>query len=130
MESIVPGKVRTARFVFWIMGGLGFFAAAFFLGLFLFASMGARLTQGELSLLGNPLLGDLGILLALLSAAVGLGAVIVAGGISRRKAWSRIAGVALGVVILPAIPVGTVFGAFIMAGLFGHEASAWYASAA
>jgi len=125
----MPGKVKTARFVFWVMGGLGFVAAAFFLGLFLFASMKAGLSREEVSLLGHPLLGDLGILLAVCSAVFGVGAMIVAGGISRRNAWSRIAGIALGVVILPAIPVGTVFGVFILIGLFGREASAWYASA-
>jgi hypothetical protein len=130
MESNIPRKVKTARFVFWIMGGLGIIAAAFFLGLFLFASMKAGLSREELSLLDHPVLGDLGILLAVLSAAVGVGAMIVAGGISRRKAWSRIAGIILGVIILPALPVGTVFGAFILAGLFGREASAWYAPAA
>jgi hypothetical protein len=125
-EREMPGKVGVALAVLRVLGGLGLITAAAVLSLVLYGALVLRLTREEHALLGSALLGGLGILvfsLAFLSGAAGL---LVAAGISRRKAWGRVGGLALGGLMLPLLPVGTILGLFVLTGLTGGETKSWF----
>jgi sugar phosphate permease len=122
----MPAKVKTARAVFCVLGALGLITAAAALSLVLYGSLVLRLTREEDALLGSALLGGLGFLIFGLSFLSGAVAFLVAAGISRRKAWGRVGGLALGGLMLPLLPVGTVLGLFVLTGLTGSEANSWF----
>jgi hypothetical protein len=67
-------------------------------------------------------------MLALLFAAFGIGELLIAAGIAKGRAWSRFAGILLAVLLLAAIPVGTVLGIFALKGLLGPDARTWFGS--
>jgi hypothetical protein len=122
----MPDKVKTARLCLLVAGWLKIATA----GLFAFIVVaGAAIVggRGELSgLLGSALLGGLGILLFAVSAAAGAIDIIAAVGIKKRAAWGRILGVILGVLMIPLFPVGTILGLFVLFGLLGEDARAWF----
>jgi hypothetical protein len=61
-------------------------------------------------------------------AAFGIGELLIAAGIAKGRAWSRFAGILLAVLLLAAIPVGTVLGIFALKGLLGPDARTWFGS--
>jgi len=126
----MPDKVKTARLCLLVAGWLKIATA----GLFAFIVVaGAAIVGGrsELSgLLGSALLGGLGILLLTLSAAAGAIDIIAAAGVKRRTAWGRILGLILGMLMIPLFPVGTVLGLFVLFGLLGADARAWFSGGA
>jgi hypothetical protein len=124
--SEMPEKVGTARAVFRVLGGLGLATAAAAIGIILYGSLVLRLTLEEHALLGSALLGGLGFLIFGLSFVSGAVSLLVAAGISRRKAWGRVGGLVLGGLLLPLLPVGTVFGIFALTGLTGDDANSWF----
>ncbi len=128
-ELQMPRKVDTARSVFRVLGALGLITSAAVLGIVLYGSLILRLTREEHALLGSAILGGLGLVIigaAFLFAAL---ALLVAAGISRRQAWGRIGGFVLGGLMLPLLPVGTILGLFVLTGLAGRDASAWFGAA-
>jgi hypothetical protein len=83
--------------------------------------------SGERSgLLGNALIGTLGIVLLLASAAAGAFDLIAASGVRSRTAWGRALGVIAGVLLVPLFPVGTVLGLFALSGLLGADGREWF----
>lgn len=125
-EREMPAKVNTARAVFRVQGALGLVTAAAAVGIVLYGSLVLRLTREEHALLGSAVLGGLGFLIFGLSFFFGAVALLVAAGISRRKAWGRVGGLVLGGLMLPLLPVGTVLGLFALTGLTGGEAKSWF----
>jgi hypothetical protein len=125
----MPGKINAARSVFLVIGGLGLITAAAVLGTVLYGSLILRLTREEHALLGSAILGGLGVLIIGLSFLLGALALLVAAGITRRRAWGRIGGLVLGGLMLPLLPVGTILGVFVLTGLAGRDANAWFGAA-
>ncbi len=128
-ERDIPGKVGTARAVFRVLGALGLITAASALGLVLYGSLVLRLTGEEHALLGSALLGGLGLFIFALAFLSGALDLLVAAGISRRKAWGRIGGFVLGGLMLPLLPIGTILGLFVLTGLSGRDADDWFSAA-
>ncbi len=128
-ERGIPGKVGTARAVFRVLGALGLITAASALGLVLYGSLVLRLTGEEHALLGSALLGGLGLFIFALAFLSGALDLLVAAGISRRKAWGRIGGFVLGGLMLPLLPIGTILGLFVLTGLSGRDADDWFSAA-
>jgi hypothetical protein len=122
----MPEKVDMARVVLRVLGGLGLITAAAAIGIILYGSLVLGLTREEHALLGSALLGGLGFLIFGLSFLFGAGALLVASGIARRKAWGRVGGLVLGGLMLPLLPVGTVLGLFVLTGLTGGDANSWF----
>jgi hypothetical protein len=123
----MPDKVKLARFCLIVAGWLKLATA----GLFLFIlAAGASLVGGgeRAGLLGSALLGATGVLLCAASAATGAADLVAAVGVKRRAAYGRVLGCFLAVLMLPLFPVGTVLGVFILSGLLGGEARAWFSS--
>ncbi len=123
----MPNNVKTARFCL-ILAGVLMIATA---GLFLFIlAAGAAFVGGaeRSALLGNALLGALGVTLLLISAAAGVIGFIAALGISRGAVWGRVLGIVMGALMLPLFPVGTVLGLFTLTGLLGAAGREWFAA--
>ncbi len=122
----MPNKVKIARLCLLVAGWLKIATAGLFA--FILAS-GAVLVSGNTErsgLLGSALLGRTGILLALVSAAVGLVDIAVAGGVRRQAGWSRALGILLGVLMIPLFPVWTILGLFVLSGLAGADGREWF----
>lgn len=124
----LPIRVDAARGLLKAFGWLDAATAAALLGL---AAAGRFiLGPGLENLAGSFFLGAGG-LLAGAGLAI-LGALEIAAGraVAARRRWARPAGVALAVLWLFFLPVGTVLGAVVLKGLLGRDASAWFAGAA
>lgn len=122
----MPNKVKTARLCLLVAGWLKIATAGLFLFIFAAGFVFISGSNERSGLLGSALVGALGIVLAVASAAVGAIDIITAVGVRRRSTWARVLGVILGVVMLPLLPVGTILGLFIIAGLLGADAREWF----
>jgi hypothetical protein len=122
----MPNSIKTTRMAFIVAAGLDFAAAA--LLLFIFFAGAALVGWGteRSSLLGNALLGATGLLLAAVFAAFAVADLVVAAGIAKGRPWGRIAGIALSVLFLFVIPVGTIVGGVALSGLLGRDARDWF----
>lgn len=122
----MPNKVKTARLCLLVAGWLKIATAGLFLFIFAAGFVFISGSNERSGLLGSALVGALGIVLAVASAAVGAIDIITAVGVRRRSTWARVLGVILGVVMLPLLPVGTILCPFIIAGLLGADAREWF----
>jgi hypothetical protein len=122
----MPNSIKTTRMAFIVAAGLDFAAAA--LLLFIFFAGAALVGWGteRSSLLGNALLGATGLLLAAIFVAFAVADLVVAAGIAKGRPWGRIAGLALSVIFLFAVPVGTIIGGVALSGLLGQDARDWF----
>jgi len=123
----MPSNVKTARFCLILAGVLKLATAGLFL---LILAAGAAYVGGQerSALLGNALVGALGMNLLLVSAGAGIVDFIAAVGVGRGAAWGRILGVIAGALMLPLLPVGTVLGLFTLHGLLGAGGREWFAA--
>jgi hypothetical protein len=122
----MPEKVKIARLSLKIAGVLFFAAALLFLFILILGNslVGSGGTAREL--LGNGLLGGAGILLFSASATAGVLSLGTAAGVARRDGKARAAGLGLGILLFPLLPFGPVLGGFVLSGLLGGEAVAWF----
>ena len=125
----MPESVKTAVLSLRIAGLLLFAAAALLLfillsGVFVVGFRGVRR-----ELLGNDLIGGGGILLFAACILFGIACLKTVHAVSRRDKRGRIAGFGLGLLMLPGLPFGTILGGFVIWGLTGKAAGAWFAAA-
>lgn len=122
----MPDSIKVARIAFVVAAGLEIATAA--LLLFIFVSGAALIGWGteRAGLLGSAILGTAGILLALAFAAFGAADLFIAAGIAKGRPWARLAGSAMAVLLLVAVPVGTVLGTLALMGLLGRDARDWF----
>ncbi|MGD1008701.1 MAG: hypothetical protein ABR951_00960 [Candidatus Aminicenantales bacterium] len=124
----MPNKVRTARLCLIVAGGLKIATAGLFLFILAVGSVFVGGSGERSGLLGNALLGALGIVLLLASAAAGAFDLLAASGVRRRTAWGRALGVIAGVLLVPLFPVGPVLGLFALTGLLGADGREWFSA--
>ncbi|HPW16804.1 MAG TPA: hypothetical protein PLP83_00325 [Candidatus Aminicenantes bacterium] len=122
----MPESIKVARIALVVAAGLKIATAALFL--FIFGAGAVLIGWGtdRAGLLGSALLGAAGVVLALFCAAVGALDLAIAAGIAKGRPWARLAGVAMGAVLLVGFPVGTVLGALVLMGLLGKDARDWF----
>lgn len=125
----MPDSIKTTRIAFVVAAGLAFATAALFAFIFLSGAALVGLGTEGRSLLGSALLGTTGVLLALAFTAIGVADLVIAAGIAKGQPWARFAGVALAVVLLAGIPVGTILGGIALSGLLGRDARDWFGGA-
>jgi uncharacterized membrane protein (DUF2068 family) len=125
----MPNKVKSARLCLIVAGALKIATAGLFLFIMLAGSVFVRGSGERSGLLGNALLGSLGVVLLLASAAAGAFDLIAASGVRRRTAWGRALGVIAGALLVPLFPVGTVLGLFALSGLLGADGREWFTAA-
>jgi hypothetical protein len=124
----MPDNIKTARICFIVAACLEFATAALFIFIFIAGAVLVGWGTERSGLLGSALLGATGIMLAFLFAAFGVAELLIAAGIAKGRAWSRFAGIVLAVLLLVAVPVGTVLGIFALKGLLGSDARTWFGS--
>jgi len=124
----MPDNIKTARICFIVTACLEFATAALFIFIFLSGAVLIGWGTERSGLLGSALLGATGIVLALLFAAFGVVDLLIAAGMAKGRPWSRLAGIVMAVILLVAVPVGTVLGIFALKGLLGPDARAWFGS--
>ncbi len=123
----MPDRIKTARLCLIVAGCLKFAVAGLFLFILVIGGMYIGWKGPRADLLGNALVGGLGVALFAAAVAWGVFDVIAASGIGRGRPWGRILGIVLGVVMLPLFPVGTLLALFVLFGLLGREAGDWFA---
>jgi len=124
----VPDKVKVARLCLLVSGWLKLATAALFSFILVSGAVFVGSGSERSGLLGNALLGRLGILLAMAFTAAGILDLVAASGVRRRAAWGRGLGVILGVLLIPLVPVGTVLGLFVLSGLLDPGARDWFSA--
>jgi hypothetical protein len=124
----MPDSIKTTRTGLIVASFLEIATGLLFLFIFTAGAVFIGWGTERSGLLGNVLLGATGVFLAVLFAALGVAGVFTAAGIAKGRPWSRAAAAALGVIILPAVPVGTLLGIFVLKGLLGPDARAWFGS--
>jgi hypothetical protein len=124
----MPDNIKTARICFVVAACLEFATAALLVFIFFAGAVLVGWGTERSGLLGSALLGATGIMLALLFAGFGVITLIVAAGIAKGRPLARFAGVVMAVLLLAAVPVGTVLGIFALKGLLGPDARAWFGS--
>ena len=122
----MPDSIKTTRIALIVAAGLEFATAALFVFIFLSGAILAGWGSEARGLLGNALLGPAGLLLAAVFVLLGVAALFIASGIAKGRLWARFAGVAMGVVLLAGVPVGTVLGIIALLGLLGRDARDWF----
>jgi hypothetical protein len=124
----MPDSIKTTRICLVVAAGLEIATAALLLFIVLSGAVLVGWGTERAELLGSALLGAAGIMLAVFFAAYGVFGLFTAAGIAKGRPWSRVAGLILTVLLLPAVPVGSVLGIFALKGLLGPEARAWFGS--
>ncbi len=124
----MPGKIQTAGLVFRVLGWLSVATTVVLLTIFAFGSLILGLSGKVQAVVGSAILGGLGQAIFAISLLLAVLYFLTARGISRRRVWAKLAGIVLAILMLPAFPIGTVFGIFALTGLLGQEAKTWFAA--
>jgi hypothetical protein len=124
----MPDSIKTTRICLVVAASLEIATAALFLFIFFSGAVLIGWGTERSGLLGSALLGATGVLLAVLFAAFGVAALLIASSIAKGRPWARMAGMAMAVLLLVAVPLGTVLGIFALKGLLGPDARAWFGS--
>ena len=124
----MPDNIKITRICLVVAAGLEIATAALLLFIFLSGAVLIGWGTERSGLLGSALLGATGILLAVGFAAFGVADLLIAAGVAKGRPWARIAGLVMAVLLLVAVPVGTVLGIFALKGLLGADARAWFGS--
>lgn len=111
------------RVVGWlhIVGACILIAGGMFVFLF-FAGIG--LFSGELEAFG--ILGSIGLTSGVFMCLIALPGFAAGWGILNRKPWARTLGIVVGILDLPAVPVGTVIGGYTLWILFEKEVVTYF----
>ncbi len=125
----MPDSIKTTRIALVVAAGLKFATAALLLFIFIAGAALIGWGTGRAGLLGSALLGATGIFLAAGLAAFGVVDLVIASAIAKGRPWARYAGMAAAVLLLAAVPVGTILGIIALAGLIGRDARDWFAPA-
>lgn len=122
----MPDSIKTARIAFVVAAGLEFATAALLVFIFVAGAVLIGWGTERSGLLGSALLGATGILLAALFAAFGVADLLIAAGIAKGRPWARLAGIAMAILLLVAVPVGTILGLIALVGLLGRDSRDWF----
>lgn len=124
----MPNPVRTAKVILQVIGWLNIATAAVVIFIFVAGAFALGLTGEERTLLGSFLLGGFGLALGLGTALVGVLKLVAARGLVRQRPWGRVLGIVLGILMIPGVPFGTIFGILVLTGLTREEARTWFKS--
>jgi len=122
----VTDRIKTARLCLIVAGFLSVATAGLVLLIFILGAVYVGWGGDRSRLLGSGLLGGLGVGLFIAAMALGTVDFLAAAAVSKKKRWGRVMGTVLGAVWVPFFPVGTILGLFILTGLIGAEADAWF----
>ncbi len=122
----LPPRVRSAKIVLQFAGGLGLATAAAAGFIFAAGAFALGLSGRDRAFFGSALLGGFGLAVAVASVVFGVLALVAGAGIARGDPGARTLGRIAAALMLPVLPVGTILGILVLAGLAGPEARAWF----
>jgi hypothetical protein len=122
----MPDSIKVARISLVVAAGLAIATAALFLFIFVSGAVLVGWGTESAGLVGSALLGAAGIFLAVFFAAFGVADLLIAAGIAKGRPWARFSGIGMAVLLLIAVPVGTVLGVLALKGLLGRDARDWF----
>jgi hypothetical protein len=126
----MPGKIKMAKVVIQIMGWLSVLLAVAFLLISIFGSVIIGVSAEESPVIGSLIVGITGFIMTVITVAVGVLYLVTAKGIVNQKNWAKVVGIVLGILALPAFPIGTTLGVLILVGLLSAESQGWFQPAA
>ncbi len=117
--------IRILSVLFIIFGVLGLIAAVviFMAGAGTAASILASDNSDE-ARVGAAWVGGCITFVAVLAGLISIPSIITGWGLSKRKSWSRILAIIIGLVALPQIPIGTALGIYAIIIMFNDETKA------
>lgn len=122
----MPETLKFARQVLRVFGFLGLLTAAVFLFLVVYGQFVSGHEPALKNLSGMDLILTWGVVIILVSLAFGFLSIFTASGIAKKQKWSWISGLFLGLLLIPLIPLGTIFGVKVIFCLVGQEARDWF----
>lgn len=126
----MPKKLQTAKTLLNVYGGFLLaiaiiaFGALTLLGAFggLYDDPSSRISGLEGALVG----GSIGLVIFIGVGAMGVFYLVVARALKNKKNWAKIAAIVLAILMLGSFPIGTIFGVFVLVGIFDNETDAWF----
>ena len=117
--------IRILSVLFIIFGVFGLIAAVviFMAGAGTAASILASDNSNE-ARVASAWVGGCITFVAVLAGLISIPSIIAGWGLSKRKAWSRILAIIIGLVALPQIPIGTALGIYAIIIMFNDETKA------
>lgn len=127
----MPKKLQTAKTLLNIYGGiLLVFGIVFGFG-FLIAGIFFRGAGSSDATLFSALFGSaVGIFFLIFMGGIGAFHLFTAKALENRKPWAKVAATILGILMLGSFPLGTIFGVFILVGIFDTSSESWFESTA
>jgi len=123
---MMPEKIRLSRLVLRLFGFLGLITAAVVLSLIIYSQSvtGGEATLKHLS--GVDFLLRRGVLILIVSLALSALSLLTVSGLAKQKKWAWGAGLFLSLVLLPLIPLGTIFGLKMIFCLTSQDSRIWF----
>jgi hypothetical protein len=121
--------VKVVAVLFVVLGVLGLFGA--FLSSMAFGLAAAIIgaSHDADAALGLTVVGLTGVALTLFLIFASIPSIICGWGLLRLRPWARILGIILGALALIKIPIGTIFGAYVLFVLFHKDSETLFARA-
>lgn len=122
----MPSKLKTAATLLniygWLMILVGAVFAIFFFGL----GLTGLFSNDSATAFGSIFVGSfVGIIVLVFLVGIGIFHVVTAKAMRDKKSWARVAGIVLGILMLGSFPLGTIFGIFILIGVFEKDSEHW-----
>lgn len=125
----MPKKLQTAKTLLkvygWILIAIGVvFGLAFsFAG---FSSIFDHTSSRDAVTASFVFGGIMGFFFLIICVGWGIFHLAVARAVTNKRHWSKVAAIILAILMLGTFPLGTIFGVFILVGLFDSEADVWF----
>ncbi len=124
----MPQKLKTANILLkvygWLLIAVGIVVIVFGALAGLFTAVSDEYPGGLVA--GAIFGGSIAAFVMIFLIAWGIFHLVVANAVAKKQAWARIAMIILAILMLGSFPVGTIFGVFIMIGIFDIEAEKWF----
>lgn len=127
----MPPKLKTASTLLNIYGWL-FTIVGIIFGIFFFGiGLTGLFSNDSATAFGSIFVGGfVGFVILVFMVGIGIFHIITASAMKKQKSWTRVAGIVLGILMLGSFPLGTIFGIFILIGVFEKESENWLLNAA
>lgn len=125
MSTFMPSKLKTAKTLLFIYGIIQIVVAGLILLIFSFIGSFAFLSSDS-DAWGAVFVGIFGAVICLVILGIGIFHIVTARAVANKKSWSKVATIILGILMLCSFPLGTIFGIFILIGIFDDQSNSWF----
>jgi hypothetical protein len=122
--------VKVVAVLFVVFGVLGLFASVLSSMAFGLAAAIIGASHDPDAAMGLTIVGLTGVALTIFLVFASIPSIICGWGLLRLRPWARILGIILGAVALLKLPLGTIFGVYVLYVLFQKETETLFAATA